>query len=198
MAHLFPSALESPRVRFDFVDAASGERFQGWVVRPQHYISGLREWIVKHGLMPGSLVRVRRGENPGEILVSSEAHRSSKEWVRTALVGADEGVVYATLKQQVNGAFDERMMIHLPGELTSLDALWAKRAGKQPYLENIVTTTLRDLAKLNTQGHVHAAELYSAVNLTLRCPPAPVLALLASGAQYQHVGHLHFRLAEGA
>jgi hypothetical protein len=76
--------------------------------------------------------------------------------------------------------------------------LWAKRAGKQPYLENIVTTTLRDLAKLNTQSHVHAAELYSAVNLTLRCPPGPVLALLASGAQYQHVGHLHFRLAEGA
>lgn len=198
MGHLFPTALESPRVRFEFVDAQNNERFQGWVVRPERYIYGLREWYEARGLMPGSLVRVRRGEKPGEVLISIEAHRASKEWVRTALVGADGGVVYATLKQQVNGAFDERMMIHLPGELNSLDAAWLRRVGRSANLENIVTDALRDLSKLNTQGHVHATELYSAVNLTLRCPPGPILALLASNPRFQHVGHLHFRLAEGA
>ncbi len=198
MARLFPTALESPRVRFDFVDAANKEHFSGWVVRPERYIVGLREWYARNGLMPGSLVRVRRGEKPGEILVSSEASRASKEWVRTALVGADGGVVYATLKQQVQGAFDERMMIYLPGELTSLDAAWQRRAGKKQNLEQIAADALRDLSKLNLQGHVHAIELYSAVNLILRCPPAPLLALLAKGAQFQHVGHLHFRLKDGA
>jgi hypothetical protein len=198
MGHLFPTALESPRVRFEFVDAQDGTRFQGWVVRPARYIYGLREWYVTRGLMPGSLVRVRRGEKAGEVLVSVEAHRASKEWVRTALMGADGGVVYATLKQQVNGAFDERMMLHLPGELTALDAAWQRRAGRSANLENVVSDALRDLAKLNPQGHVHATELYSAVNLTLRCPPGPILALLASSPRIQHVGHLHFRLAEGA
>lgn len=196
MGHLFPTALESPRVRFEFVDTANNERFQGWVVRPERYIYGLRQWYEARGLMPGSLVRVRRGENPGEVLVSTEAHRASKEWVRTALVGTEGGVVYATLKQQVNSSFDERMMIHLPGELNMLDAAWLRRVGRSANLENILSDTLRDLAKLNTQGHVHATELYSAVNLTLRCPPGQILAQLASNPLFQHVGHLHFRLAE--
>ncbi|MEX2162562.1 MAG: hypothetical protein WD751_11725 [Anaerolineales bacterium] len=197
VARLFPSAYESPRVRFDFVDAQSGDRFQGWVVRPNGYIFGLREWYQKRGLMPGSYVRVRRGEKPGEVLVSAEAHRSSKEWVRTALVGADGGVVYATLKQQVDASFDERMAIYLPGELQVLEAGWQRRAGKPvSNFAQIAMNTMRDLAKLNTQDHVHAVELYSAVNLIVRCPPAPLFALLVSRPQFQHVGHLHFRLVD--
>jgi hypothetical protein len=32
----------------------------------------------------------------------------------------------------------------------------------------------------------------------LRCPPAPILALLASHREFLHVGDLHFRLAETA
>ena len=198
VSRLFPSAYESPRVRFDFVDAQSADRFQGWVVRPQKYILGLRDWYKRRGLMPGSLVHVRRGEKLGEVIVSAEAHRSSKEWVRTALVGADGGVVYATLKQQVESSFDERMIIYLPGELGTLEAGWQRREGKTPNIERVVTETMRELAKLNTQNHVHAVELYSALNLLIRCPPAPLLALLASHAGIQHVGHLHFRLAESA
>lgn len=197
VARMFPSAYESPRVRFDFVDAQSGDRFQGWVVRPFGYIVGLRQWYLRRGLMPGSLVRIRHGEKTGEVLVSAEAHRSSKEWVRTALVGADGGVVYATLKQSVDSSFDERMIIHLPGELNTLEAQWERRAGKPVNnFAQIVTSTMHELAKLNTQNHVHGVELYTALNLILRCPPAPLFVLLASRPQFQHVGHLHFRLVE--
>jgi hypothetical protein len=196
ISRLFPSAYESPRVRFEFVDAQNGQRYQGWVVRSQRYIYGLRDWYLRRGLMPGSLVHVRRGEKPGEVLVSAEAHRSSKEWVRTALVGADGGVVYATLKQQVESSFDERMVIYLPGELGALESGWQRRAGRTPNLEKIVMETIRELAKLNTQNHVHAVELYSALNLIMRCPPAPLLAMLSSNSNIQHVGHLHFRIAE--
>jgi hypothetical protein len=197
MARFFPTAYESPRVRFDFVDAQNDERFQGWVVRQNGYVVGLRDWYERRGLMPGSYVRIRRGEKPGEVQVSTEAHRSSKEWVRTALVGADGGVVYAMLKQQVDSSFDERMMIYLPGEPATLEAIWQKRAG-QPVnnFAQIVTNTMRDLAKLTTQNHVHAVELYSALNLVLRCPPGQLFALLSSRPQFQHVGHLHFRLVE--
>lgn len=195
VSRLFPTAYESPRVRFDFVDAQTHDRFQGWVVRPQKYILGLRDWYLRHGLMPGSLVHVKRGEKPGEVIVSAEAHRSSKEWVRTVLVGADGGVVYATLKQQVESSFDERMVIYLPGELGALESGWQRRASKPQNLDRVVVDTMHELAKLNTQNHVHAVELYSALNLIMRCPPAPVLVWLASHEQIQHVGHLHFRVA---
>jgi hypothetical protein len=55
---------------------------------------------------------------------------------------------------------------------------------------------MRELTKLNPQGHVHAQELYAAVNLVRRTAPAPLFALLASQARFIHVGDLHFRLEE--
>jgi hypothetical protein len=49
---------------------------------------------------------------------------------------------------------------------------------------------------LNVQGHVHAQELYSALNIVRRCPPGPLLAFLTSNSNYKHVGDLHYRMAE--
>jgi hypothetical protein len=200
VARLFPTAYEAPRVHFDFVDAENGERFPGWVVRTARYVHGLREWYAAHGLMPGGYVRARRGEKPGEILVSTAPHRSSKEWVRTALIGADGGLVFANLKQTVGTSFDEHMMIYMPSETDALNAVWKQPANKRPAFVEVVTRALRNLAELNPQNHVHASELYAVVNLTLRVPPAPLLSLLARGSDFLHVGDLHYRLAgsEGA
>ena len=44
---LFPTAYESPRIRFTLIDGKTGERFPGWVVREQRYVSGLKEWYEK-------------------------------------------------------------------------------------------------------------------------------------------------------
>jgi len=189
---LLPTAYESPRVRFEFVDNESGERFPGWVVRTERYVDGLRKWYQTHGLMPGSYVRAKRGENPGEIIMEAEKHRSSKEWVRTALIGADGAVVYALLKQTVESAFDERMMVYMPSETQALDEAWQR--GKRPPLEKVVVHSLTELAKLSPQNHVHASELYAVVNMVQRCPPAPILALLAGRKDIQHVGDLHYRM----
>jgi hypothetical protein len=183
-------------VRFNFVDGETGQRFPGWVVRLERYVYGLGDWYRDKGLMPGGYVRARHGENPGEVIVETDSHRSSKEWVRTALIGADGGVVYALLKQTVETSFDERMMVYMPSETEALDTTWKR--GSRPDLRQVVESALRELAKLNPQGHVHAIELYSAVNVILRCPPAPILALLASHPEFLHVGDLHFRLAETA
>jgi hypothetical protein len=141
--------------------------------------------------MPGSYVKVRRGEKPGEILVDADTHHSSKEWVRTALIGADGGVVYATLKQTVVSAFDERMMVFLPSDISTLDQSWEKQ---QQNLERAILASIRELTKLNPQQHAHAAEIYAAVNVVKRCPPAPILAILAAHPEVEHVGHLHFRM----
>ncbi len=188
---LFPTAYETERVRFTLVDGKTKQRIPAWVVLSHGYVFGLREWYKTHQLIPGSLVQVHRGEKPGEVIVEVKSQRSSKDWVRTVLVGKDGGFVFATLKQSISAEFNERMVIHVP-DFKSLDPVWEK---KQSF-EDLVLLVMRELTKSNPQGHVHAQELYAAVNLVRRVPPAPILALLATSPNYKHVGDLHFRLSE--
>ncbi|UCD99941.1 MAG: hypothetical protein JSV42_04265 [Chloroflexota bacterium] len=190
--HLFPTAYEAPRIRFILEDRKSGESFPGWVVREKKYVFGLHEWYESQGLMPGSLVRVQRGKDPGKVIVSADSRRSSREWIRTVLVGTDGGTVFAMLKQVVSAAFDERMAIAIP-DVNALDTVWKRMQKERPPFERVVVDIVRELSKLNPQGHVHASELYAAVNVVRRSPPAPILALLASRPWFVHVGDLHFR-----
>ena len=188
---LFPTAYESPRVRFTLVDARSGIKMPGWVVREHGYVFGLREWYKSHQLMPGSLVAVRRGQKPGEVIVEAKTQRAAKDWVRTLIVGADGGLVFAMLKQPISAEFNDRMAIYV-SDFKVLDPLWEKNRS----FEDLVVIVMRELTKLNPQGHVHAQELYAALNLVRRIPPAPLFALLASRPRFIHVGDLHFRLEE--
>ncbi|MDH5506219.1 MAG: hypothetical protein OEZ02_03235 [Anaerolineae bacterium] len=196
VSRLFPTAYESPRIRFMLVDGDTGDKFPGWVVRMENYVYGLAEWYKERGVMPGSSIKIRRGSQPGEVIVQAESHRSAKEWVRTALVGADGGVVYAMLKQSVSTTFDQRMVVAMPAEIDPLDQAWKTRDLKPLPFEQVVVDTMRTLAKLNPQSHVHVTELYSAVNVILRCPPGPIMSLLASRPWFSHLGDLHFRSEE--
>lgn len=188
---LFPTAYESPRVRFTLVDGKTKQRIPAWVVLKRGYVYGLREWYKSHQLIPGSLVQVRRGEKPDEVIVEVKSQRSSKDWVRTVMVGKDGGFVFAMLKQSITAEFNDRMAVHVP-DFKSLDPVWEK---KRPF-EELVLLVMRELTKSNPQGHVHAQELYAAVNLVRRVPPAPLFALLATNPGFKHVGDLHFRLDE--
>jgi len=189
----FPTAYESPRVRFTFVDGKTRERIPAWVVREHGYVFGLREWYKANELIPGSLVRIRRGENPGEVIIEARTYRATKDWMRTVIVGADGVVVFALLKQSVSAEFNERMAFAIPS-FDSVDRLWGQER-KRPF-EKLVEDLTREMSKLTPQGHVHAQELYSAVNIIRRVPPAPLLALLAEKSQFVHVGDLHYRLGE--
>jgi hypothetical protein len=195
LRHLFPTAYESPRIQFNLVDGDSGEKLSGWVVRGKRYVFGLREWYEKHNLIPGSLIRVRRGKKPGEVIIFSDSQRSSREWIRTVLVGSDGGLVFAMLKQIVSSSFDERMVIAIP-DANAVDLVWERGAKDRTTFERAIVNIVRELAKLNPQGHVHASELYAALNVVRRCPPGPILALLASRPSFVHVGDLHFRYVE--
>jgi hypothetical protein len=190
--HLFPTAYEAPRIRFQLVDGHTNQKFPGWVVRKNHYVYGLRDWYKLHGLMPGSLIMVKRGKTPGEVIVQCEMQRGSREWVRTVLVGSDGGIVFAMLKQVVTATYDERMAIVIP-DPEGLDIAWKQVQKDRIPFEKIIVNTVRDLAKLNPQSHVHASELYASVNIIRRCPPGPILALLASRPWFIHVGDLHYR-----
>ncbi len=188
---LFPTAYESPRVRFTLVDGKTKQRIPAWVVRDYGYVFGLREWYKAHQLIPGSLVQLRKGENPGEVIVEAKTQRSSKDWVRTVMVGTDGGMVFAMLKQPITAEFNDRMVVHVP-DFKALDPIWEK---KRPF-DQLVIQVMRELSKSNPQGHVHAQELYAAVNLVRRVPPAPIFVLLAENPVFKHVGDLHFRLDE--
>ena len=193
---MFPTAYESPRVRFTLVDGNTGDKFPGWVVREHRYVSGLRNWYETNELMPGSLVRIRRSENPGEVVIDAKTHRTTKDWVRTAIVGADGGIVFALLKQTVTAEFNDRMAFALAG-LDSADLLWEPAMQKKRPFDRLVIIVMRELTKLNPQGHTHAQELYAAVNIMRRTPFAPLMALLASRPDdFVHVGDLHYRLGE--
>ena len=124
---LFPTAWESPRVRFTLVDARSGIKMPAWVVRENRYAFGLRDWYKSHQLIPGSLVSVREGHKPGEVIVEAKTQRSSKDWIRTLIVGADGGLVFAMLKQPITAEFNDRMAIYV-ADFHSLDPLWEKKA----------------------------------------------------------------------
>ena len=193
---IFPTAYESPRVRFTLVDGKTGDRIPAWVLRKDRYVSGLRDWYEALELMPGSLVRIKRGENPGEAIIEANTHRTTKDWVRTVIVGADGGIVFALLKQTVTAEFNERMAFALPA-LDAADQLWEPAAQKKQPFDRLVINVMRELTKLNPQGHVHAQELYAAVNILRRVPFAPLMALLASQpGEFVHVGDLHYRLGE--
>ncbi len=191
---LFPTAYEAPRVRFTFV--FDGETFPGWVVRPNHYVYGLRDWYTSQGLIPGNFVRIRRGKKPGEVEVSVEKRRSTREWIRTVLIGADGGIVFAMLKQTVTASFDERMVIAIPDDAALESAAWETSAWQKVPLDKVITDILRELAKLTPQGNVHAQELYAAVNVVRRCPPGLLFARLATDPKFIHVGDLYYRLSE--
>ncbi len=192
----FPTALETSRVKFTLIDA-KGEEISAWVVRPHSYVYGLRDWYEERELMPGSLINIKHGKNPGEVFIQPEKKRSNREWIKTLLIGADGGIVFAMLKQTISADFNERMAIAIPSTEV-LDELWKKR-GKNPLpLKNVMMSTMKELAKLNPQGHVHGVELYAALNCTRRCPPGLLFSMLVTNPEFTPVGDLYFRLSDGS
>lgn len=197
IARLFPSAYEAPRVNFQFVDEETGKHYSGWVVRPHHYVYGLKEWYQEKNLIPGSLFVIKQGKKPGEVLVQALKKRPTKDWIRTVLVGKDGGIVFTMLKQQISNEIDDRMAIMVP-DPESIDKLWEQTGKARGTIENTILMLMRELIKLSPQGHVHAQELYAGVNIIRRCPPSVILQVLANHPQVSHLGDLYFRFSEQA
>jgi hypothetical protein len=189
---LFPTAYEAPRIRFILVDGHSGERFPGWVVREPRYVFGLDGWYRRYDVPAGGLVRVRRGEAPGEVIVEAAERRRRNEWVRTVIVRPDGTVGFTMLKQAMGTSYEERMVVGLT-DPAALDAAWsAGRQRKEPF-GRIVQDVFMELAKLNPQSAVHAESLYSGVNVLVRATPAAVFTQLQANRAFQYVGDLYWR-----
>ncbi len=194
---IFPTAYETPRVKFLFIDGNTHESFSGWVVRPNRYVYGLREWYLQQGIIPGSIITIKRSRNPEEVIVQTSKSKSSRDWIKTVLVGTDGGIVFALLKQVITCTYDERMAIMVP-DVESVDAIWTNTARSKQPLEKTVLSVMREMVKLNLQNQIHAQELYSSVNVIRRVSPSQVLATLYSQPWAKHLGDLYFKLEESA
>ena len=192
---LFPTAYETPRVKFLFVDGNSNTKFSGWVVRPSKYVFGLRDWYEQQGTMPGSLVTIRKSSNPEEVIIQTTKNKNSRDWIRTILIGADGGIVFALLKQVITCTFDDRMAVYVP-DISAVDAIWSNLNRQKMPIEKTIFNVMRELGKLNSQNQIHAQELYSATNLLRRVPPSMILQTLHTQSWSGHLGDLYFNFFE--
>lgn len=194
---LFPTAYVTPRIRFILVDGHSGDKFPGWVVRSEKYVFGLEDWYQRYEVSAGSIIKVRRGEEPGEVIVEAEDRRKRNDWVRTVVIHESERIGFTMLKRPMGTSYDDLMIVSLVDPVV-LDEVWLRGNQRQMPLDQLVAFVFRELAKLNPQTAVHAKVLYSGVNVLRRVPPGPLFAELVNQAYYEHVGDLYWRFDDSA
>ena len=192
---VLPSALESENIKISFIDKQTQQPISAWVVRPHNYVIGLREWFDEQNLIPGSNIEISSTKHPGTMLISAEKKRSNKEWIKTVLVGADGGLVFALLRQPIYAGFNERMAIAIPDQ-DGLDKIWQDRQGRNIPIKSDVFRMMNELSKLNSQHHVHFIDLYAAINVIRRTPPMELLEAIASNPEIIHVGDHYYHLAD--
>ena len=192
---VLPSALESENVKITFIDKQTQQPISAWVVRPHNYVIGLRDWYEQQNLIPGSRIEISKTKHPSTMLISSEKKRSNKEWIKTVLVGADGGLVFALLRQPVYAGFNERMAIAITDQ-EGIDKIWQNRLGRTTPLKSDVFRMMNELAKLNSQHHVHFVDLYAAINVIRRTPPMELLEALSANPEIIHVGDHYYHLAD--
>ena len=139
---IFPTAYESPRVRFTLVDGHSGEKHPGWVVREGRYVYGLEEWYKKYEMPVGGTITVKRGEAPEEVVVKIARRKLAREWLRTAAI-ADGKISFAMQKRPITTDYDELMIVSLDN-FNVFDEAW-KKMERQPFAK-IVADVFRELA----------------------------------------------------
>lgn len=191
---IFPSALETEHVKVEFVDD-QGQKISAWVVIPDRYVIGLREWFASQDLIPGSIVEVSKAERPGIIRIRAEKKRTNKEWIKTLLIGSDNGIVLTLQRQPISAGFYDRMAIKIL-DPNSLDTIWKDRQSKKIPLEKDILRMANELARLNNQLHVHFTDLYAAVNLVRRVAPHELLHALETHENINYIGDNYYHLAE--
>jgi hypothetical protein len=100
-------------------------------------------------------------------------------------------ISFSMTKQLISTEFDDRMAIAIANR-DQIEKLWDRYLNVPS--EKLVSNFVRELAKLNPQGHVHAQELYAAFNIVKRVSPSYVLFLLENSSEIEHLGDLYFRI----
>ena len=190
MAHIFPAALISPRIKITLRDELSGEQLPGWVVQRERFVSGLGPLYEKYAVPSGARITLLPGDEPSEAVVSIERRNAVSEWVRTVMA-TDAELQFGMTKRAVSVSYMDEQIIAVD-DADAVEAVWLRMQELGTTLEKTVLSVFRELAKLTPQGTVHAKTLYSAVNVVRRTPPEPIFAELLRCSWYQHVGDAYW------
>ena len=182
---LFPSG-RTHRIRFQFEDARTGKRWLGWVVRERNYAFGLDAWYNANDVPTGAYVELRRGSEPGVVIVSLQGNRVRREWIRVA-VPKDGRLTFEMLKRPISCDYDDQMIVFVDDPL-SIDKVWLQLSERGTSMPDVLEQLLPELAKLSPQGNVHARTLYAAINLIKRIPPGPLFAALITQSKFRAMG----------
>jgi hypothetical protein len=185
LAHVFPTG-RTRRIRFTFVDGNTGAETPGWVMREQRYVSGLKEWYKTNDVPVGAYLVLAQGEKPGSVSIRQRAQRPRREWVRVALP-VEGRLTFEMRKELISCEYDERIIV-TEEDAEAMELVRSRTQEQGLSLKQLTARVFPELAKLSPQGTVHAATLYSAVNVVMRTPPGPLLAELVSGDMYMPVG----------
>ncbi len=185
IAKLFPTG-RTHRIRFQFEDARTGKRWPGWVVRERNYAFGLDTWYNANDVPAGAYIELRRGSEPGVVIVSLQGNRVRREWVRVA-VPKEGRLTFEMLKRPIPCDYDEQMIVFVD-DPQSIDKAWQQINDHGTSMPDVLGQLLPELAKLSPQGNVHARTLYAAINLIKRTPPGPLFAALITQSKFRAMG----------
>ncbi|MFO7741998.1 MAG: hypothetical protein R6X31_06770 [Anaerolineae bacterium] len=194
LSQIFPSA-RTECIRFTFVDGHTGGDMPGWVVQGGRYVYGLKEWYRDNNIPVGAYLEIARGARPGEVIIQPRNRRARREWIRVAMVREDS-LSFEMHKEEIPCDYDE-LMVLATADLDELEKLWKRVQKKRLSLAQAVEDVFPELVKLSPQGNVHAATLYSALNVVMRTPPGPMLEVLVTSDRYAPVGDNYWVLNTG-
>lgn len=190
---IFPTALETDKVIFEFYDRNKDLTFPGWVLIKDKYISGLKKWYRENHVIPGSIIRLSGRDENSIVEISLIPPHSSKDWVRTALFDK-KGKLYFEVKQQpIHTEYDERMCIYVENN-PQLDVIWEQYNKAGINFNHLLESVFKEISADNPQGIVHFLELYAGINMMHRCPPNELLMSLFESDHFEFLDDLYFRI----
>lgn len=178
---------EYTRIPVHFVDARTDSRWLGWILPTERYGWGLGEWYRKQEIPAGATVEVLVTRDPYTLAVQCDVRSRRTEWVRVPEV-VNRRLTFQIRKRGYVCRYDRNLLLGEPTETARLDELQRQYQEEAHDLLGVCLRAFPELAKLGSQGLVHAKALYAAINVVWRTGAIPIFAELARHACFDPVG----------
>ncbi len=181
----------SAMAQFEIRDPLHGNHMSCWYVPAGRYICGLAEYYRAHNIPVGARLRLER-QADGTLDLNFHRRRGRREWMH--FLDVQNGVLQCLLeksKVNIGCEYHPQLLVTTESE-EALAQFRDENADLKLFL--LVENLVRELVKI--QGQVHAATVYSAVNVLQRHAPGPVFHALISNSRLQQLDdQLTFNLA---
>lgn len=176
----------------EITDPLHGHRMSCWYIPEGRCICGLEEYYASHKLPIGTRLHLER-QADGALTLHYNRRRGRKDWLNILDV-VDGELQLAVEKSQDNIACEYRTdLLVMPRDEDTWAAFRETRRETKVFL--LVEEIVRELVQ--KAGAVHAATVYSAINMIQRHPPGPVFHALISNSRVEQLpDQVTFRMAQ--